>query len=64
MPCIGCTEPEFPFYDLAPGTVFKTSTFLGVPKDLPTGVEQMGYVKLGQAAKANAPAWTEEDIFV
>ncbi len=24
MPCIGCTEPEFPFYDLKPGTVFKT----------------------------------------
>ena len=26
MPCLGCTEPEFPFFDLAPGTVFKTQT--------------------------------------
>ena len=24
MPCLGCTEPEFPHFDLAPGTVFKT----------------------------------------
>lgn len=27
MPCIGCTEPQFPFFDLAPGTVFKTQKF-------------------------------------
>ncbi|HEY1890986.1 MAG TPA: hypothetical protein VGG63_11305 [Steroidobacteraceae bacterium] len=26
MPCLGCTEPEFPFSDLAPGTVFKTGS--------------------------------------
>ena len=64
MPCLGCTEPEFPFYDLAPGSVFKTQTVMGVPKDLPSGVSNIGYVKLTAAAKAAAPAWAEEDIFV
>ena len=64
MPCLGCTEPEFPFFDLAPGTVFKTQTVMGVPKDMPTGVDKKGYVKLTAAAKGAAPAWAEEDIFV
>ena len=40
MPCLGCTEPEFPFHDLMPGTVFKTQTVMGVPKELPTGVDR------------------------
>lgn len=64
MPCIGCTEPEFPFHDLAPGTVFKTHIFMGVPKELPVGLEQAGYVKLTTSGKANAPTWTEDDLFV
>ena len=64
MPCLGCTEPEFPFFDLAPGTVFKTQTVMGVPKDLPEGVDKKGYVKLTGAAKAAAPEWAEQDIFV
>lgn len=64
MPCLGCTEPEFPFFDLAPGTVFKTQTIMGIPKDLPAGVDKSGYFKLSAAAKAAAPAWAEEDIFV
>ena len=37
---------------------------MGVPKDLPTGVDKTGYVKLTAAAKGAAPAWAEEDIFV
>jgi uptake hydrogenase small subunit len=64
MPCLGCTEPEFPFFDLAPGTVFKTQTMMGVPKDLPIGVNKAGYVKLTAAAKAASPSWAEEDIFI
>jgi hydrogenase small subunit len=64
MPCIGCTEPQFPFYDLAPGTIFKTQMFMGVPKDLPTGMSQTGYLKLTGAAKVNAPVWADEDMFV
>ena len=35
MPCTGCTEPEFPFYDLKPGTVFKTQKISGtIPERL------------------------------
>ena len=36
----------------------------GVPKDLPSGVDKSGYIKLTAAAKAASPAWAEEDIFV
>jgi len=64
MPCLGCTEPEFPHFDLAPGTVFKTQTVMGVPKDMPAGVDRKGYLALTAAAKNAAPKWAEEDIFV
>jgi uptake hydrogenase small subunit len=64
MPCLGCTEPEFPFFELAPGTLFKTHVFMGVPKELPEGMEQSGYMKLTSTAKENAPAWAGDDIFV
>jgi hydrogenase small subunit len=64
MPCLGCTEPEFPFHDLAPGTVFKTQTVMGVPKELPTGVDKNSYIKYTGAAKAASPKWAEEDMFV
>jgi hydrogenase small subunit len=64
MPCIGCTEPEFPHFDLAPGTVFKTQTFMGVPHELPAGLERNSYMKMTIAGKSAAPQWAEEDIFV
>ena len=64
MPCLGCTEPEFPHYDLAPGTVFKTQTMMGVPKDLPEGLNKKGYMALTAAAKTASPAWAEDDFFV
>src|ERR1044071_1036712 len=64
MPCLGCTEPEFPFFDLAPGTVFKTQTIMGIPKDLPAGIDKPAYIKLTAAAKATSPSWAEDDIFV
>ena len=63
MPCLGCTEPEFPFHDLAPGTVFKTQTIMGVPKELPKGVNKKDYALLTVVAKDAMPAWAEEDIF-
>ena len=63
MPCLGCTEPEFPFFDLQPGTVFKTQTVMGVPKELPPGVKQKDYAVLTMVAKVAAPAWAEEDFF-
>ena len=37
---------------------------MGVPKDLPDGVDKKGYIKLTAAAKGAAPAWAEQDIFV
>jgi len=64
MPCLGCTEPEFPFSDLAPGTVFKTQTVLSVPKVLPLGVKKKEYLSLSAISKLAAPAWAEEDMFV
>jgi hydrogenase small subunit len=64
MPCLGCTEPEFPFYDLAPGTVFKTQTIMGVPKDMPAGIDKPAYIRLTAAAKTASPQWAEDDIFV
>jgi hydrogenase small subunit len=64
MPCLGCTEPEFPFFDLAPGTVFKTQTVMGMPKEMPPGIDRMAYVKYSGAAKTVAPKWAEEDMFV
>lgn len=63
MPCLGCTEPEFPFHDLKPGTVFKTQTVMGVPKELPTGINKKDYALLTIVAKDATPAWAEEDIF-
>jgi uptake hydrogenase small subunit len=64
MPCLGCTEPEFPFSDLAPGTVFKTKTLMGVPAVLPTGLDKVGYVKMMAVTKSAAPRWIEDDIFI
>jgi len=44
--------------------VFKTQTVMGVPKDLPAGIDKSAYIKLTVASKAAAPAWAEKDIFV
>ncbi len=65
MPCIGCTEPEFPFMDLAPGTVFKTQKVQGViPKEVPEGTDHLTYMAHAAAAKVAAPDWSKEDMFV
>lgn len=65
MPCLGCTEPEFPFYDLAPGTIFKTQKISGtIPKDVPTGTDPISYMALAAAARVAAPDWSKEDMFV
>ena len=42
------------------GTVFKTQTVLGVPKDLPTGVNKKDYAILTMAAKDSMPAWQKK----
>ena len=65
MPCTGCTEPEFPFFDLAPGTVFKTQKISGsIPKEVPTGTDHVTYMAHAAAARIAAPDWSKEDMFV
>lgn len=65
MPCTGCTEPEFPFFDLAPGTVFKTQKVSGtIPRDVPIGTDPISYMALAAAARVAAPKWSKEDMFV
>lgn len=65
MPCIGCTEPQFPYFDLAPGTVFKTQKVLGsIPKEVPTGTDPLSYSVNAAMARAVAPKLAKEDMFV
>ncbi len=65
MPCTGCTEPEFPFFDLRPGTVFKTQKISGsVPKEVPAGTDHVTYMAHAAAARIAAPQWSKEDMFV
>jgi hydrogenase small subunit len=65
MPCTGCTEPEYPFYDLRPGTVFKTQKVAGViPKDEPAGMDSASYMALAGLSSAVAPKWAKSDMFV
>lgn len=64
MPCIGCTEPEFPHHDLMPGTVFATPTTLGLPNEVPVGLSKRSYLTLVSAGKGTAPKWAKEDMFV
>jgi len=64
-PCIGCTEPEFPFHDLMPGTVWKMQKVSGtIPQELPTGTDALTYLAHAAAARVAAPAWTKDDLFV
>jgi len=65
MPCLGCTEPEFPFFDLNKGTVFKTQKVSGViPKEVPEGADHLTYMAHASAARIAAPQWSKEDMFV
>ena len=65
MPCIGCTEPQFPHHDLMPGTVFKTQKLFGViPREVPTGTDAISYSLGAAISRATAPKWATEDMFV
>lgn len=63
-PCLGCTEPEFPHHDLAPGTVFATPMTLGLPNEVPTGMTKRSYLTVVAAGKSAAPDWAKDDMFV
>ncbi|KLL10156.1 hydrogenase [Protofrankia coriariae] len=65
VPCIGCTEPEFPFFDLEPGTVFQTRKAVGViPREIPEGTRHLTYLAQSAIAKIAAPDWSKKDTFV
>jgi hydrogenase small subunit len=65
MPCLGCTEPEFPWSDLAPGTVFRTQMIAGaIPRELPQGEDHVTYLAATAAARVAAPDWAKQDMFV
>ena len=65
MPCTGCTEPEFPHGDLEPGTVFKTQKVGGtIPKESPAGMDHRVVHGARGPARAVAPQWSKEDMFV
>jgi uptake hydrogenase small subunit len=36
---------------------------MGVPKDLPPGVNKVGYAVLTMVAKDTMPEWADEDFF-
>lgn len=46
MPCIGCTEPDFPKSNL-----FSTKKFMGIPAVLPIGISTRGYLAMAGVAK-------------
>ncbi|MCX7784460.1 MAG: hydrogenase [Meiothermus sp.] len=65
MPCTGCTEPQFPFFDLEPGTVFKTQKAFGVvPLEVPEGLDPISYTAQAATARAIAPKWAKKAMFV
>jgi hydrogenase small subunit len=65
MPCLGCTEPEFPHGKLEPGTIFKERRLAGViPGELTPGENHLGYLVSAVADKVSAPKWAKKDMFV
>ncbi len=51
MPCIGCTEYDFPRENL-----FETKHVMGIPEELPLGASKRGYILLSGVAKTFAPS--------
>ncbi len=51
VPCLGCTEPDFP----RPDPFFNTRNIAGIPLDLPEGVDRAHYLAYKGMAAAAAP---------
>lgn len=51
VPCLGCTEPDFPL----PHPFFNTRNIVGIPIDLPEGVDRAHYLAYKGMAAAAAP---------
>ena len=58
QPCMGCTEPTFPKVDL-----FNTKKNMGIPANLPLGVNKRAYLTLAGVTKAFKIPRLEEDLF-
>lgn len=56
VPCLGCTDPEFP----KPYPFFQTRNIAGIPMDLPEGVDRAHYLAYKGMAAAAAPARLRE----
>ena len=57
-PCFGCTEPNFPKINL-----FRTQTNMGIPANMPLGVNKRTYLTLAGITKAFRIARLEEDLY-
>jgi hydrogenase small subunit len=55
---MGCTEPTFPKVDL-----FNTKKNMGIPANLPLGVNKRAYLTLAGVTKAFKIPRLEEDLF-
>ncbi len=51
VPCVGCTAPEFP----QPHAFFRTRNIVGIPLELPDGVDRPHYLAYKGMAAAAAP---------
>ena len=51
VPCLGCTQPDFPGED----PFFSTSNLAGIPNELPEGVDRAHYLAYKSMAAAAAP---------
>jgi hydrogenase small subunit len=58
MPCVGCTEPDFPKQNL-----FHTKTNMGIPAIMPYGVPKRAYLTMTGIAKAFKIERLEKDLF-
>ncbi len=47
MPCIGCTEFDFPYRE----NYFETKKYMGIPQDIPIGVTKRAYIMITGVAK-------------
>jgi hydrogenase small subunit len=57
-PCHGCSEPNFPTTNL-----YKTQKNMGIPQNMPLGVNKRAYLTLAGVTKAFKIKRLEEDLF-
>jgi len=61
VPCLGCTDPNFPH----PFPFFQTRNLAGIPLELPEGVDRAHYLAYkGMAAEAAPKRLTKRETLV